>query len=130
MLPHRRSARFVAALAGGACGFALACTYPAAAQQAAQPAAQGGPDEIVVAARPNGVASVELVKGPEDALSSPPTDRETVAERKTPATGFGGFIEAGVGNHGQALGGAVTVPLAAGKGELRIEGYEAHTGVR
>jgi outer membrane receptor protein involved in Fe transport len=122
----------MAAFAIGVCGFVFAYTLTATAQQADQPAADGGLGEIVVAARPNGAASVELVRGPDVTLSGPPTDGgATVAEPKTPASGFGGFIEAGVGSYGrQTLGGGVTVPLAAGKGELRIEGYEAHTGVR
>jgi hypothetical protein len=133
MLPRRCSVRFMAALAGGICGFALAYTYPAAAQQADQPTAEGGGlDQIVVAARPNGVASVELVNSPQGALSGPLTNGgAAVAEAKAPASGLEGFIEGGVGSYGrQTLGGAVTIPLAGGKGLLRIEGYEAHTGAR
>ena len=134
MLPRRRSVRFMAALAGGISGFALACTHPAAAQQADQPTAEGGGslDEIVVAARPNNVASVELVNSPQGALSGALTNGgATVAEAKTPASGLEGFIEGGVGSYGrQTLGGAVTIPLVGGRGLLRIEGYESHTGAR
>jgi outer membrane receptor protein involved in Fe transport len=132
MLPHRRSVRFVAALAGGVSGFALACTHPAAAQQADQPTAEGGLEEIVVAARPNDVASVELVKGPQGTLSGPLTNGgATVAEPKMPTGGFEGFIEGGVGSYGrQTMGGGVTIPLVGDKGLLRIEGYETHTGAR
>jgi outer membrane receptor protein involved in Fe transport len=132
MSPHRRSVRFVAALAGGVSGFALAFAHPAAAQQANQPTAEGGLEEIVVAARPNDVASVELVKGPQDTLSGPPTDGgATGAGPRMPTSDFGGFIEAGVGNHGMnTMGGAVTIPLVKDKLLLRVEGYETHTGVR
>jgi outer membrane receptor protein involved in Fe transport len=132
MLPHRRSVRFVVALAGGVSGFALAYTHPAAAQQADQPTAEGGLEEIVVAARPNNVASVELVKGPQGTLSGSPTDGgATVAEPKMPTSGFEGFIEGAVGSYGrQTMGGAVTVPLVGGKGLLRVEGYETHIGAR
>ena len=134
MLPRRRSVRFMAALAGGFSGFALAYTHPAAAQQADQPTAEGGGglEEIVVAARPNSVASVELVNGPQGTLSGPLTNGgATVAEPKMPTGGFEGFIEGGVGSYGrQTMGGAVTIPLVGGKGLLRIEGYETHTGAR
>ena len=132
MLPRRRSVRFMAALAGAVSGFALAYTQPAAAQQADQPTAAGGLDEIVVAARPNSVASVELVKGPQDALSGPPTNGgATVADPKMPTSGFEGFIEGSVGSYGRnTIGGAVTVPLVEGKLILRVEGYETHTGTR
>jgi outer membrane receptor protein involved in Fe transport len=134
MLPHRRSVRFVAALAGGISGFALAYTHPAAAQQADQPTAEGGGglEEIVVAARPNNVASVELVKGPQDTLSGPPTNGgATMPEPKMPTSGFEGFIEGGVGSYGRrTLGGAVTVPLVQDKLILHVEGYETHTGTR
>ena len=134
MLPHRRTARLVAALAGGVGGFALAFTHPAAAQQAGQPTAEsgGGLQEIVVAPRPNDVASVELVKGPQSTLSGPPTDGgATAAEPRMPTGGLEGYIEAGVGSYGRnTLGGAVTIPLAGGRGLLRIEGYETHTGAR
>ncbi len=134
MLPHCRSVRFVAALAGGVGWFALACTLPAAAQQADQPTAAGGGglDEIVVAARPNSVASVELVKGPQDTLSGPLTNGgATVADPKMPTSGFEGFIEGGVGSYGlKTIGGAVTIPLVKGKLTLHIEGYETHFGTR
>jgi hypothetical protein len=136
MVSRRRSVRFLAALAGGVSGFALAHMHPAAAQQADQPTAEGGGggglEEIVVAARPNGVASVPLVNGPQGTLSGPLTNGgATVAEPQMPPSGFEGFIEATVGNYGrQAMGGAVTIPLVGGKGLLHIEGYEAHTGAR
>jgi outer membrane receptor protein involved in Fe transport len=126
--------RFLAALVGGIAGFALACTHPAAARQADQPTAEGGGDlgEIVVAARPNDVASVELVTGPPGTLSAAPTNGgATAAEPKMPTSDFQGFIEAAVGNHGrETLGGAVTVPLVKGKLLLSIEGYETHTAAR
>ena len=132
MLPRRRSVRFMAALAGGISGFALAYTQPAAAQQADQPTAGGGLDEIVVAARPNGVASVPLLNGPQGTLSGPPTDGgATVAEPKMPTSAFEGFIEGSVGSYGQrTIGGAVTVPLVKDKLLLRVEGYETHIGTR
>jgi outer membrane receptor protein involved in Fe transport len=132
MLPHRHSVRFVAALAGAVSGFALAYMHPAAAQQANQPTAEGGLDQIVVAARPNDVGSVELVEGPQGTLSGPLTDSgATVAEPKTPTSGFEGFIEGGVGSHGRNIfGGAVTIPLLEGRGFLRIEGYESRTDAR
>ena len=134
MLPHCRSVRFVAALAGGVGWFALACMQPAAAQQADQPTAAGGGglDEIVVAARPNGVASVPLVNGPQDTLPSLPANGGvTVAEPKMPASGFEGFIEGSVGSYGhRSIGGAVTVPLVKDKLQMSVEGYETHTGVR
>jgi hypothetical protein len=124
----------MAALAGGVTGFALAYTHPAAAQQADQPTAEGGGglDEIVVAARPNSVASVPLVIGPQGMLSGPPTNGgATVAEPKMPTSGFEGFIEAGVGSYGRnTIGGAVTVPLVEGKLILHVEGYETQTGAR
>jgi outer membrane receptor protein involved in Fe transport len=124
----------MAVLAGGISGLALACTHPAAAQQADQPTANGGGglQEIVVAAYPNNPASVELVKGPQDTLSGlPTTGGATVAEPKMPTSGLEGFIEAGVGSYGQhTIGGGVTVPLVGGKMSLRIEGYETHIGVR
>jgi outer membrane receptor protein involved in Fe transport len=134
MLTHRRSVRFVAALAGGLSGFALACTRPAAAQQADQPTAEGGGglQEIVVAAHPNNPASVELVRGPQDTLSGTPTDGgATVAESKMPASGLEGFIEGSVGSYGQrTIGGAVTIPLVQDKLTLHVEGYETHFGTR
>ena len=134
MLPRRRSVRFMAAIAGGVSGFALACTQPAAAQQADQPTAEGGGglEEIVVAARPNSVASVQLVNGPQGTLSGLPTNGgATVAEPKMPTSDFEGLIEAAVGNYGRrTVGGAVTVPLMGGKGLLRVEGYDTHTGAR
>jgi hypothetical protein len=119
----------MAALAGGVSWFALAYTLPAAAQQADQPAAAGGLDEIVVAARPNSVASVELMNSPQ---GGPPTDGgATVAEPKTPASGFEGFIEGSVGSYGQrTIGGAVTIPLVKDKLLLSVEGYETHIGAR
>jgi hypothetical protein len=134
MLPHRRSVRFVAALAGAISGLALTCTHPAAAQQADRPTAEGGGglEEIVVAARPNDVASVPLVNGPQDAMSAPPTNGgAAVAEPKMPASDFEGFIEAGVGSYGrQTMGGAVTIPLVKDKLLLHVEGYETHIGAR
>jgi outer membrane receptor protein involved in Fe transport len=133
MLPHRRSVRFMAALAGGLSGFALAYTHPAVAQQADQPTAEaGGLQEIVVAAHPNNPASVELVKGPQDTLSGTPTNGgATVAEPKIPASGLEGFIEGSVGSYGQrSIGGAVTIPLVQDKLTLHVEGYEAHFGTR
>ena len=134
MLPRRRSVLFVAVLAGGAGGFALAYTHPAAAQQANQPVAEGGGglDEIVVAARPNSVASVPLVTSPQGMLSGPPTNGgATVAVPKMPTSGFEGFIEGSVGSYGRnTIGGAVTVPLVEGKLILHVEGYETHTGTR
>ena len=124
----------MAALAGGISGFALAYTHPAVAQQADQPTAEGGGDveEIVVAARPNSVASVELVHGPQGALSGPLTNGDaTMAEPKMPTSGFEGFIEGGVGSYGRrTMGGGVTVPLGEGKGLLHVEGYETHIGAR
>jgi outer membrane receptor protein involved in Fe transport len=124
----------MAALACCVSGLALAYMHPAAAQQADQATAggSGGLDEIVVAARPNNVASVELVKGPQDTLSGPLTNGgATVAEPKMPTSGLEGFIEGGVGSYGrQTIGGAVTIPLLGGRGLLRIEGYETHTGTR
>jgi outer membrane receptor protein involved in Fe transport len=124
----------MAALAGGFSGFALAYTHPAAAQQADQPTAEGGGgiDEIVVAARPNSVASVPLVTGPQGTLSGPPTNGgATVAEPKMPTSGLEGFIEGSVGSYGRnTIGGAVTVPLVEGKLILHVEGYETHTGAR
>src|ERR1700689_2929729 len=99
MLPRRRSVQFMAALAGGVIVFALAYTLPAAAQQADQPAAAGGLDEIVVAARPNSVASVELMNSPQ---GGPPTDGgATVAAPKQPASGSQGFIGDWVGSDGR-----------------------------
>ena len=134
MLPRRRSVRFMAALAGGVSGFALAYMHPAAAQQADQATAEGGGglEEIVVAPRPNSVASVPLVNGPQGALSGLPTNSGgTVAEPKMPTSDFEGLIEAAVGNYGRrTVGGAVTVPLMGGKGLLRVEGYDTHTGAR
>ena len=132
MSSTRRSLRFIAALAVSVGGFALACAHPAAAQQADQPTAEGGLDEIVVEARPNSPASVELVKGPQGNPSGAPTDGgATAAEPKMPTGGFEGFVEAGVGSGGRnALGGAVTVPLAGGKGLLRVEGFQTHAGGR
>jgi hypothetical protein len=124
----------MAALAGGISGFALAYAHPATAQQADQPTAAGGGglQEIVVAPRPNGVASIPLVNGPRGTLSDlPPNGGATAAEPKTPASGFEGFIEGSLGSYGQrSIGGAVTVPLVDGRGLLRIEGYETHIGVR
>jgi hypothetical protein len=124
----------MAALAGAVSGFALAYTQPAAAQQADQPAAAGGGglDEIVVAARPNGVVSVPLVNGPQDTLSGLLTNGgATVAEPKMPASEFEGFIEGSVGSYGQrTIGGAVTVPLVKDKLLLHIEGYDTHIGTR
>ena len=124
----------MAAFAGGVSGFALAYMHPAAAQQADKPTAEGGGglEEIVVAARPNNVASVELVNGPQGALSGPLTNGgPTVAEPKVPTSGFEGFVEAAVGSHGRnTFGGAVTIPLMEGRGLLRIEGYETHTDAR
>ena len=134
MLPRRRSVRFMAALAGGVCVFTLACTHPAAAQQADRPAADGGDGlkEIVVAAPPNKPASVELVNGPQSTLSGPPANGgATVAEPKAPTSGFEGFIEGGFGSYGaKTIGGAVTVPLVKGKLMLSVEGYDMHTGGR
>jgi outer membrane receptor protein involved in Fe transport len=126
--------RFMAALAGGVSGFALACTHPAAAQQADQPAADGGGGlgEIVVAAPPNKPASVELVNGPHGILSGPATSGGTTAAEPTaPASGLEGFVEGGFGSYGlKTFGGAVTVPLVRGKLLLHVEGYDTHTGVR
>jgi len=134
MSSRRRSVRFIAALVGGVFGSAFACTHPAAAQQADQPTAEGGSGlgEIVVAARPDRAASVELVNGPQGTLSGPLTNGgATAAEPKMPTSGFTGFIEGSVGSYGQrALGGAVTIPLVDGKGQLRIEGYNSHIGAR
>ena len=119
-------------LAGGVS--ALAYMHPAAAQQSDQPTAEGdsGLEEIVVAPRPNNVASVELVRGPRDTLSGPSTNGgATVAEPKMPTPGFEGFIEGSVGSYGQrTMGGAVTVPLVDDKLLVHVEGYEARTGVR
>jgi hypothetical protein len=48
-----------------------------------------------------------------------------------PTSGFGGFIEGGVGSHGgRTLGGAVTLPLVKDKLTLHIEGYDTHFGTR
>jgi outer membrane receptor protein involved in Fe transport len=120
------------ALAGGVS--ALAYTHPAAAQQADQRTAYGGGDleEIVVAPRPNDVASVELMKASQDTLSGPPTNGgATMAEPKMPTGGFEGFIEGSVGSYGhRAMGGAVTVPLLDDKLLVHVEGYEARTGFR
>lgn len=134
MLPRRRSVRSMAALAGGFIGLALACTHPAAAQQADQPAAdsEAGLEDIVVAAHPNKPASVELLNSPQSTLSGLPTNGgATVAEPKVPTSGFEGFIEGGFGSYGlKTIGGAVTVPLVKGKLQLSVEGYETHAGVR
>jgi outer membrane receptor protein involved in Fe transport len=124
----------MAALAGGVSGLALAYAHPAAAQQADQPVAQGGGglDQIVVAARPNDVPSVELLNGPRDTPSGPPTNSgATMAEPKTPTGGIEGFIQGGVGSYGgRALGGAATIPLVQGKLLLQVGGYESHSGAR
>lgn len=126
--------RFMAALAAGIGGFALACTHPAAAQQADQPAADGGGGiaEIVVAAPPNKPAPVELVTRPHGILSGPPTSGgATAAEPSAPAGGLEGYVEGGFGSYGlRTFGGAVTVPLVRGKLVLHVEGYDTHTGVR
>ena len=134
MSPRRRSVRFTAVLAGGVSVFALACTHPAVAQQADQPATDGGGGlkEIVVASPPNKPASVELLTGPQGILSVPPTNGgATAAEPKASAGGLEGFIEGGFGSYGsKTIGGAVTVPLVKGKLQLSVEGYATHTGVR
>jgi hypothetical protein len=124
----------MAALAGGISAFVLACTQPAAAQRADQPTAEGtcDLDEIVVTPRPNNVASVELVKRPLGPQSAPATNAgATGTEPKMLITRFEGYIEAGIGNHGQNMtGGAVTIPLVQDKLQLSVEGYQAHTGTR
>jgi hypothetical protein len=132
MLARRRSVRLTGALAGGVIGFALAYMPSAAAQQAATAEGGGGLQGIVVAPRPNGIASVELVNAPQAALSDLPENAAaTMAEPKMPAPGLEGFIAGGIGSYGlKTVGGAVTVPLAGGRGLLRIEGYDAHTGTR
>ena len=134
MLPRRRSIRFMAALAGGVSGLALAYMHPAAAQQADQATTEGGGgfDEIVVAARPNSVASVELVNGPQGTLSGLPTNGSaTVAEPKMPTSDFEGFIEGSVGSYGRrTMGGAVSGPLVKDKLLLHVDGYETHTDAR
>ena len=84
-----------------------------------------------MAGRPNDVASVPLMQGPQNTLSGPTNGGATVAEPKIPASDFEGFIEGGVGNYGRrSIGGAVTVPLVKDKMLLRIEGYETHTDAR
>lgn len=135
MLKRRRSLRFMAALAGAVIGFAIACTRPAAAQQADQPAADsgGGLEDIVVAVDPAKPRSIELANVPYGSLSGSPTDGggATVGEPRASANGIEGFIEGGVGSHGlKTMGGAVTVPLVKGKLQLSVEGYETHAGVR
>jgi hypothetical protein len=122
----------MAALAVGVGGFALACMHPAAAQQADQPAAGGGLEELVVASPPDKPASVELMTSQQGALSGAPTEGgAAVAEPKVPTSGLEGFIEGGFGNHGlRTFGGAVTVPLVKGKLQLSVEGYDMHTGIR
>ena len=134
MLPHCRSVRFMAALAGGMSGLALFYTHPAAARQPDQRAAEDGTglEEIVVAAHPNGAGSVQLLGATQSTPSGVPTaGGATVAEPKTPTSGLEGFIEGGIGSNGQkAMGGAVSVPLVGGKLLLHVEGYETHTGPR
>jgi len=110
-------------------GLSLAGAHPAGAQQAAQPAADSGAGlgGIVVAPQPNRPASVELVSGPPG--GAPATYGAPAAESKAP--GIEGFIEGGIGSHGaKALGGGLTVPLAKGRLQLSVEGYESHFGAR
>jgi len=131
----QKQLRFTAAaLAVGVGGFALACTHPAAAQRADQPAASvgGGLDEIVVASPPNKPASVELVNGPQSALSGVPTNGgAAAADPNAPARGLEGFIEGGFGSYGsKEFGGGVTIPLVKGRLQLRVEGSQSHLGVR
>ena len=134
MLTPRYSERFIPALAGGVIGFALACTPPAAAQQANRPAAdtEGGLEDIVVAAQPNRPAPVELLNGSQTTLSGIPTNGSaTVAEPKAQINGLEGYIEGGFGSYGlKTIGGAVTIPLAKGKLELSVGGSEMRVGVR
>jgi hypothetical protein len=128
MLRHNRSMKFTAALAGSFCGFALACSHPAAAGQADRPAADSGDgtDEVVVAEHPNHPASVELMSSPQGAQSGAPADAP-----KAPAAGMAGYIEGGVGSHGmRTMGGGLSLPLVDGKLHLSIEGYDAHFGAR
>jgi hypothetical protein len=134
ILRRPRSVRFIAALAAGVSGIALACTHPAAAQQADQPSADGGGglEQIAVAAQPNKPASVELGSATQGALFDPSTNGgATVAEPKAPASGFEGYIEGGFGSYGlRTFGGGVTVPLVKGKLQLQVEGYASHAGVQ
>jgi hypothetical protein len=124
----------MAALAGGVSGFALAYAHPAMAQQSDHPMEEGSGslEEIVVAPRPNEVASVQLLTdalGTQSGLS--PNAGQTQPEPRTPTSDLEGFIEGSVGNHGQkGIGGAVSVPLVEGKLLLSVEGYETHAGTR
>ena len=124
--------KFMAALAGSFCGFALACAHPAAAGQADRPAADSGDGtgEIVVAGRPDRPASVELMSSPQGAQSGAPTDAGADAP-KAPAAGITGYIQGGIGSYGmRTMGGGVRLPLADGKLHLSIEGFDAHSGAR
>ena len=130
MLRHNRSMKFIVALAGSFCGFALACAHPAAAGQADRPAADSGDgaDEIVVAGRPN--TSVELMSSPQGAQSGATANAGADAP-KAPVAGMEGYLQAGVGSYGtRTMGGGVHLPLADGKLHLSIEGYAGHTGAR
>ena len=130
MLRHNRSMKFTTALAGSFCGFALACAHPAAAQQASQPVADGGDgsEQIVVAGHPT--TSVELMSSPQGAQAGAPANASADAP-KAPAAGMQGYLQGGFGSYGmRTMGGGVRLPLADGKLQLSIEGYDAHSGVR
>jgi hypothetical protein len=130
MLRHNRSMKFTAALAGSFCGFALVCAYPAAAQQADRPAADSGGDaeQIVVAGHPT--TSVELMSSPQSEPSSA-TANAGAEEPEAPVAGMDGYLQGGVGSYGmRTMGGGVHLPLANGKLQLSIEGYDAHSGLR
>ena len=128
MLRHNRSMKFKAALAGSFCGFALACAHPAVAQQVAQPAADsaGDAEQIVVAGHPT--TSIELMSSPQGEPSGVPANAGADAP-KAPVAGMSGYIQGGVGSYGmRTMGGGIRLPLADGKLQLSIEGYDAHTG--
>lgn len=130
MLRHNRSMKFMAALAGSFCGFALACAHPAVAQQADRPVADsaGGAEEIVVAGRPT--TSVELMSSPQGEPSGVPANGGAAAPG-APVAGMQGYIQGGFGSYGtRTMGGGVRLPLADGKLQLSIEGYGAHSGGR
>ena len=130
MLRHNRPMKFTAALAGSFCGFALACAHPASAQQVAQPAADSGGDgeQIVVPGRP--ATSVELMSSPQGEPSGVPPDGGADVPG-VPTASMQGYLQSGFGSYGmRTMGGGVRLPLADGKLQLSIEGYDAHSGVR